>query len=102
MKSLKRMIAPILVLAIALVPPLWSGTTGKIAGIVTDKANGEPLPGANIVVVGTTLGAAADLNGQYTILEVSPGTYSVQVSYLEYSLTRLQGWMSLSKRKRLK
>jgi outer membrane receptor protein involved in Fe transport len=84
MKPLKRMVAPILVLAVALVPPLWSGTTGKIAGIVTDKASGEPLPGANVVVVGTTLGAAADLNGQYTILEVPPGTYSVQVSYLGY------------------
>jgi hypothetical protein len=84
MKSLKRMIAPILVSAIALVPPLWSGTTGKIAGTITDKANGEPLPGATIVVVGTTLGASADVNGHYTILEVPPGTYDVQVSFVGY------------------
>ena len=39
---------------------LWSsilsgGTTGKIAGLVKDKSSGEPLPGANILVEGTTL-----------------------------------------------
>jgi outer membrane receptor protein involved in Fe transport len=84
MKSLKRMIAPILVSAIALVPPLWSGTTGKIAGVVTDKASGEPVVGANVIVVGTSLGASSDLNGQYTILQVPPGTYSVQVSSIGY------------------
>jgi outer membrane receptor protein involved in Fe transport len=62
----------------------WPGTTGKIAGIVTDKTNGEPLPGANVVVVGTTLGASADMNGQYSILYVPPGTYQVQVSFIGY------------------
>jgi outer membrane receptor protein involved in Fe transport len=84
MKQLKRVIVPILFLTILSVPTLWSGTTGKIDGTVTDKASGERLPGANIVVVGTTLGASADLNGQYTILYVPPGTYDVHVSYVGY------------------
>jgi outer membrane receptor protein involved in Fe transport len=84
MKPLKRVMAPILLLAIAIAGPLWSGTTGKIAGTVTDKGTGERLPGANIVVVGTTLGAASDQNGQYTILEVPPGTYNVQISFIGY------------------
>ena len=84
MKKLKKVIAPILLLAIALVSPLWSGTTGKIAGIITDKTSGEPLPGANIVVIGTSLGASADFNGEYTILYVPPGTYNVQVSFVGY------------------
>lgn len=84
MKQLKRLIAPILLLAIASSSPLWSGTTGKIAGKVIDKETGEALPGANIVVVGTTLGAAADLKGQYTILFVPPGTYALQVSFIGY------------------
>lgn len=84
MKPLKRVVAPILLLAITMAGPLWSGTTGKIAGTVTDKATGEPLPGANVVVVGTTLGAATDLNGHYTILEVPPGTYNVQISFIGY------------------
>ncbi|MGA9365417.1 MAG: TonB-dependent receptor [Bacteroidota bacterium] len=90
MKPLKRMIAPILVLVIALVPPVWSGTTGKIAGTITDKATAEPLPGANVVVVGTLLGTGADLSGHYTILEVPPGTYRVQVSFVGYRTVVVQ------------
>jgi len=84
MRHVNRAITPILLLAIVCTSPLWSGETGKIAGIVTDKASGEPLPGTNIVVVGTALGASADLKGQYTILYVPPGTYDVQASLLGY------------------
>ncbi|NQT24514.1 TonB-dependent receptor [candidate division KSB1 bacterium] len=64
---------------------LWSSTTGKIAGIVIDKETGDPLPGANVVVAGTDMGAAADFKGQYTILHISPGTYSIQVSVVGYA-----------------
>ena len=84
MKQQKKLISLILLLTIVLVSHLYAGTTGKIAGTVTDKSTGEPLIGANIIVVGTNLGAASDLNGQYTILEVPPGVYSVQVSYIGY------------------
>lgn len=63
----------------------WSGTTGKIAGTVTDKATGQPLPGANVVVVGSAMGASTDINGQYTILQVPPGTYQVQVSFVGFA-----------------
>jgi len=65
----------------------WSGTTGKIAGIVTDYKSGVPLPGANVIVVGTDIGAATNNEGQYTILQVTPGTYDVEVSVIGYSRT---------------
>ena len=39
----------------------------KISGKVTDAATGEPLPGVNIVVKGTTIGTISDLNGSYSI-----------------------------------
>lgn len=68
---------------------LWSGTTGKIAGVITDKETGEPLPGANVVLSGTDKGAAADLEGQYTILHVPPGTYSIQISVVGYTKTTI-------------
>jgi outer membrane receptor protein involved in Fe transport len=84
MKQLMKGIAQILLLTIVLVSLLYSGITGKIAGTITDKATGEPLPGTNIVVVGTSLGAAADFEGQYSILFVPPGTYNVQISYIGY------------------
>ncbi len=65
-------------------PPAWCGTTGKIAGQVTDKSTGEAYFGANIIVAGTTLGASTDANGNFTILQVPPGEYSVQVRALGY------------------
>ena len=52
--------------------PLFSGTTGKISGRVTNKATGDPLIGANVMVVGTPLGAATDTEGNYYILQISP------------------------------
>lgn len=80
-----RMVLFVLVLLGLVALPLWSGTTGKIAGVITDKATGDPLPGANVLIVGTTTGAAADFEGQYTILHVPPGTYSLQVTVMGYT-----------------
>lgn len=84
MKQPKRVIAMVLLLAITSSPSLWSGTTGKIAGTVIEKATGEPLPGTNVIVVGTSLGGVTDINGQYTILYVPPGTYNIQISFIGY------------------
>ncbi len=63
----------------------WSGTTGKIFGVITDKETGEPLLGANVKIEGTMLGAASDVNGQFTIINIPPGTYTVSASYMGYS-----------------
>ncbi len=63
---------------------LVAGTTGKITGVVTDKTSGAPLPGANVVVEGTTLGAAAGTDGSFIIVNVPPGTYSVIASMIGY------------------
>lgn len=77
-------ISSLLLLLILLPVIIYAGTTGKITGIVTDKATGEPLIGANVIVVGTTIGAATDEEGRYTILYVPPGTYQIQVSLIGY------------------
>jgi hypothetical protein len=61
----------------------FAGTTGKIRGVVED-INGEPLPGANITLVGTTMGASTSLDGEYIILLVAPGDYQLQVSMMGY------------------
>ena len=55
---------------------------GTISGSVTD-ADGNTLPGANVVVEGTTLGAAATLSGGYTI-NVPDGNYTVTASVVGY------------------
>ena len=63
---------------------LFSQTTGKIKGIVLDEG-GDPLPGANIVVVGTTWGAEADEDGYYYIIGVRAGTYTLKAEFVGYS-----------------
>lgn len=68
-----------------------AGTTGKIAGKVTDKLTGDPLPSANVIVVGENIGAAANMDGNYIILNVRPGTYTVKVSMLGYSSALVEG-----------
>lgn len=64
------------------------GIYGKVAGRVVDKENGEPLPGANVIIEGTTLGAASDADGYFTILQVLPGKYSVVVQMIGFRKTR--------------
>jgi outer membrane receptor protein involved in Fe transport len=80
MKRLKL----ILLFLISSVFAVYAGTTGKIAGIVTEKSTGNPIPGANIIIVGTSLGAASNINGEYTILYVPPGAYDMQVSVIGF------------------
>jgi len=60
-------------------------TTGKIAGRVIDAATGEPLPGAAIIVEETGQGAASDLDGNYTILNLRPGTYTVRAQIIGFA-----------------
>jgi len=63
---------------------LFSATTGKIVGKVTDKETGEPLPGANVVIDGTMLGAATDVKGVYIILNVPVGAYNLKARFIGY------------------
>ena len=64
-----------------------AGTTGKITGKVVDTATGEPLAGVNVIVDGTMIGAATDLEGNYIILRVPPGTYTVRASMIGYKIS---------------
>jgi outer membrane receptor protein involved in Fe transport len=61
----------------------WAGTTGRIAGRVLD-AKKQPLPGVTVAMIGVQLGAITDEKGQFTILNVPSGTYSVRTALLGY------------------
>ena len=67
---------------------LYAGTTGKIAGRVIDKETNEPLPGVNVIVEGTNFGAATNLNGEYVILNIPPGVYTVSAQMIGYQKVR--------------
>ena len=62
-----------------------AGTTGKISGRIVDASTGEPLIGVNIQIAGTALGASTDGDGIYFIINIPPGTYQVEASYIGYS-----------------
>ncbi|HDQ43946.1 MAG TPA: TonB-dependent receptor [bacterium] len=70
---------------------LLAQTTGKIAGRITDASSGEGLAGANVIIEGTMLGAAAALDGSYFIINVPPGVYSLKATMMGYQPTRIEG-----------
>ena len=61
-----------------------AATTGKIAGRVLDANTGEGLPGANVIIEGTAMGAAADPEGNYFIINVPPGVYTLRAKMIGY------------------
>ncbi|MCK5117262.1 MAG: carboxypeptidase regulatory-like domain-containing protein, partial [Candidatus Aegiribacteria sp.] len=77
-----------LVLFVAL--SVTAGTTGKIAGRVTDTS-GNPLIGATVMVVGTSYGAMTDANGEYFIINLQPGIYSISASMVGMSNKTAEG-----------
>ena len=69
---------------------MFAGTTGKISGKVVDE-NNQPLIGCNIVVKGTSLGAATNIKGEYFILNIPPGKYDLTASMIGYGTVTVEG-----------
>ncbi len=67
-----------------------AGVYGRIRGAVTDKKTNQPLVGVTVLVEGTSLGSTTDLNGQYVIIKVPPGVYTMRFSYVGYSATEVR------------
>src|SRR5699024_12334172 len=59
--------------------------TSSIHGTVTDSLSGKVLPGTNIYMPETEQGAAANEEGEYTIQNISPGTYQIRASFVGYT-----------------
>ena len=86
---IKTLFFSILILIICAIS-LFAGTTGKIVGKIFDKETGEGLPFANVVLIGTGMGAATDINGEFLILNIPPGKYSIEASMLGYQTKTIQ------------
>ena len=56
-----------------------------INGTVLDKDNGSPLVGANVMIEGTTFGAATDSKGRFIISGIPEGDHTIIASYMGYS-----------------
>ncbi len=70
--------------------PLLFAQSGRIAGKVIDQQNKEGIPFVNVIIEGTTLGAATDLDGYYSIINVSPGNYNIRASAIGYNSLTFQ------------
>jgi len=66
-----------------LAPPHYFGFVGQVSGQVIDAGSNEPLPGANVVVKGTTIGTVADANGYYSIV-IPSNNAILEASYVGY------------------
>ncbi|MCK5076612.1 MAG: TonB-dependent receptor, partial [Calditrichia bacterium] len=85
----KKIWMVILLIVISSFIQVFAATTGKIAGVVVQKSNGEPMPGVNIYLEGSPYGAATDVDGYYYILNVPPGTYTVVAQMVGFKKTKV-------------
>lgn len=61
-----------------------AATTGEAHGVVVDAASREPLPGAQVAVIGTNLGAVAADDGRYVLPAIPAGKQTIRVRRLGY------------------
>lgn len=80
------------ILSLILILPffVFAGTTGKLAGTIKDAQTGEPLVGANVMIEATSFGAATNADGEFVILNISPGRYNIKFSFIGYETVVMQ------------
>src|SRR4051812_19556140 len=76
--------ALVLASAVFLFGTAWSGTTGQLSGVVRDAKTGEPISLASIAIPELRRGAVTDAQGNYVIVNVPAGRYSVRTSLLGF------------------
>ena len=60
-------------------------SSGKISGKIINSKTGDALAGVNVFLEGTSYGAATDEFGEYVIINIPPGNYTVRASYIGYA-----------------
>ncbi len=95
-KIMNRFIVLVIVAFIifgAILPPVKGQDReryGNLHGVVLDAVTRQPIPAANILIVGSHLGAAADLDGRFAIVNLPAGSYHLRASALGYTTRELQ------------
>ncbi len=89
MRQTNRLFFQLLILIFILTNLTFGGNTGKIAGRVIDHDTREAIIGVNVLIEGTTLGASTDINGYFTINNVTPGNYTIGFSAVGYQRKKI-------------
>ena len=78
-------------LLLAAAPGARAQQTGWIYGTVINNDTGEPLPGVNVVIENSQMGASTDADGTYTITDVEAGTYTLRASFIGFGEETREG-----------
>ena len=78
-----------------------SSQSVKVYGSISNTLNNEPIPFANIIIEGTTIGATSDIDGNYEILNLNAGAYNFKCSYIGFN-TDIQSEIKVSSNKSLR
>ena len=73
-----------LLVGLFLMPGVLFAQSGALEGRITDAQTGDPLPGASVHVVGTSLGTATDIEGRYRLVNLEAGERTIRISYVGY------------------
>ncbi len=65
--------------------------SGALKGVIRDAKTQEAIIGGNVVIKGTTIGSSTNLDGEYIIPKINPGTYTIQISYISYKTREIEG-----------
>jgi hypothetical protein len=92
-KNLAKVFTINLTVLLLFISPAFAGL-GKIAGRVVDEQTGDPLAAAQVIIPGTTMEGTTNSQGQYFILNVPPGTYTLKVSFMGFAAKEIGGVQS--------
>lgn len=73
------------------------GQTGTVSGVVKDKTTGETMPGANVIIKGTLIGAVTNFDGLFVIENVPAGEVQVEASFIGYLVQSIKTTVSAGK-----
>lgn len=93
MKNARSIRTIILFLSLIALSNTLSSQSVKVYGVITNVLNNEPIPFANIIIEGTSIGTISDINGNYEILKLPAGSYNFKCSYIGYD-TNIKSWLS--------
>jgi outer membrane receptor protein involved in Fe transport len=85
------LLAAILLFGLSMFSEVTAGVTGKISGTVRDAETGVGLPGINVMIEGTLLGAVTNTDGYYSIINVPPGTVTLKFMCIGFNPKRTEG-----------
>ena len=69
---------------------IFAQTTGKISGLIKDKSDSSPLPGANVYIENSSFGTASDENGRFTLINIPPGKYNLKIDMIGYKSMKME------------